>query len=110
MSNETTTFLLFHQIFKLIISSTLARVLWKLLYSIDQRKGSKVILTKTIDCFHHFLSRCTERTKKHKDFIALYILRFYKLTLELNVCETFDVGGSSLLACSLESQTNCVRN
>ena len=39
MPNKTTTFLFIHQILKSIISFTLGNVLWKLLYSIDQRKG-----------------------------------------------------------------------
>ena len=43
MTNETITIQFIHQIFKSIISSTLDRALWKLLNSLDQRKGGKVM-------------------------------------------------------------------
>ena len=44
MTNKTITFSFIRQIFKSIKSSTLDRVLWKLLNSLDQGKGSKVMI------------------------------------------------------------------
>ena len=47
MTDKTITFSFIHQIFKSLISPTLDRVLRKLLNSLDQRKGGKVMIQYT---------------------------------------------------------------
>ena len=89
MTNKTITFKFIQQ----IISSTLDRVLWKLLNSIDQRKGDKVMIQKyfiaqilvNIQIFTLVWETCLQLIPPTRANICIYTRKLYnKATFFLN--------------------------